>query len=117
MSQTQGTARVIRWTAGALGMTMVGYATVVGVSWLRYGRPAAPRPEDADPLLDRLMPAYDVAERHHIHVAAPATTTLAAAGDVDFEQSAVVRGIFRARELALGATPETRRNPAWTPWR
>lgn len=105
MSQMKGTARVIRWTAGAVGLMTVGYASTVGVSWLRYGRPAAPRPEEIDPLLDRFMPEYDVAERHHVHVAAPAATTLAAAADVDFEQSTVIRGIFRARELVLGATP------------
>ena len=52
------------------------------------------------------MPAYDVAERHHVYVAAPAEVTLSAAADVDFEQSTVIRGIFRAREVVLGATPD-----------
>ena len=40
---------------------------------------AAPAtPEDADAFLDRFMPEYDVVERHHINVAAPADVTFAA---------------------------------------
>lgn len=106
MSQTHVVTRVIRWTAGALGMSAVGYATVVGASWLRYGRTDAPGPEESDPLLDSFMPAYDVAERHHVQVAASAATTLAAAAAVDLAQSPLIRIIFRARELVLGATAD-----------
>ena len=106
MNQVQRGSRVIRWTAGVVGVTVVGYAAVVGANWLRYGRTSAPRPDERDPLLDRVMPEYEVAERHHVQVDAPAATTLAAAADVDFAQSALIGAIFRARELVLGATPD-----------
>jgi len=52
------------------------------------------------------MPEYEVAERHAIHVAAPADVTLAAAIESDLQQSAIVRGIFKAREVILGAEPD-----------
>jgi hypothetical protein len=57
------------------------------------------------------MPAYEVAERHHVRVAAPADVTLAAAREMDLQQSSVVRAIFKGRELLLGATPDTRPRP------
>jgi hypothetical protein len=57
------------------------------------------------------MPHYEVAERHDIRVAAPAATTLAAAREIDLQASGLVRAIFRARELVLGATPDHRRRP------
>ena len=51
------------------------------------------------------MPLYDVAERHHIRVSAPAEITLAAAGEADLLQSPIARAIFRAREVILGSEP------------
>src|SRR5207247_623095 len=62
---------VIKWTAGALGVAGAAYAAYVATAWARYGRAAPPNVDDADVLLDRFMPAYDIAERHHIRVAAP----------------------------------------------
>ena len=72
--------------------------------------PAAP--EDADAFLDRFMPEYDVVERHHINVAAPAEVTFAALMDMDLEDSRVIRAIFKGRELLLGAEPTRRRTRA-----
>jgi hypothetical protein len=40
------------------------------------------------------MPVYDVVERHHIHVAAPAAITFAAAGEQDLMAGPLVRAIF-----------------------
>ncbi len=57
-------------------------------------------------LPDRFIPAYEVAERHHIRVAAPAAITLAAATEIDLTQSAVIRAIFKARELVLRSRPD-----------
>ncbi len=51
------------------------------------------------------MPVYDVVERHHVRIAAPADAVLAAACTQDLWQSRVTRAIFRAREIVLGATP------------
>ena len=42
-------------------------------------------------------------ERHKVRVQAPADVTLAAAREQDLQRSAIVRAIFRAREVALGA--------------
>lgn len=70
-------------------------------------RVEAGRSGDADPLLDRVMADYDVVARHHVRVAAPADVALAAAMDIDVQRSRIIRGLFRAREAALGAPPQT----------
>jgi hypothetical protein len=74
---------------------------------LRYGRkrPLA-RTENADPLLDRFIPDYDVVERHSVRIGAPVEITFAAALDMNLRKSAVVRTIFRAREIVLGGDHE-----------
>lgn len=100
----------LKWTAGALGVAAGAYAGYVGVTWLRYGHPAPARADDADPLLDRFMPTYEIVERHHIGVAAPGAVTLDVAREVELQASPVVRAVIRAREILLGATPDTRRH-------
>ena len=100
-----------RWAAWPLGIAAGGYVAYAGVTWFRYGRPTPANATDVDPLLDHVMPVYDVVKRHHIRVAAPAEVTFAAACDMDLEQSAVVRTIFRAREMILGSKPDTTRHP------
>ena len=92
-------------------MTAAAYGAYVGITWFRYGDAAPPTPEEQDPLLDRFMPSYDIAERHHIRVAAPAAVTLASAQDMDLLHSPSVRVIIKARELILGAKPDDRRRP------
>lgn len=101
----------LRWAAGGVGAAAAGYATYVAVSWARYGHVCQGGPEAADPLLDRFMPAYEVAERHHIAVDAPADVTLAAAKQMDLLSSGLVRGIFAARECLLGAARDERQLP------
>jgi hypothetical protein len=104
MSATRRIGQAARWLAAGLGMAAGAYVGYVGVAWYRYGRAATSTDPDAvDPLLDHFMPEYEVAERHHVHVAAPAEITLAAAAETDLQQSPIVRGIFRARALVLGA--------------
>jgi hypothetical protein len=97
-----------RWTALGIGFAAGAYGAYVGVTWSRYGRPAPPTAEQDDALLQRFMPVYDVVERHHIAVAAPAAVTLAAAREVDLFDNAVVRAVIGARELLLGASPVPR---------
>ena len=46
-----------------------------------------------------------------MRVDAPAEATLAVAREMDLLQSPIARTIFRARELILGATPDTERRP------
>jgi hypothetical protein len=104
-----GTA--VKWAAGALGVATGAYASWVGATWLRYGHPAPAGAEDADPLLDQLMPVFDVAERHQIHVAAPADITFAAACDQDLMSLPLVRAIFKTREIVLGGERDTLERP------
>lgn len=94
----------VRWLALGVGFGAAAYATYVGVTWSRYGRVRRPvMSEDVDPLLDQFMPTYEVAEHHRVRVAAPAEIALSAAAEMDLRQSAIVRAIFRARELILGS--------------
>jgi hypothetical protein len=102
---------VVRWTTGALGVAAAGYGAYVVTAWARYGHAAPPQRDAADPLLDRFMPSYEIAERHHITVAAPAEITFSAAREMDLNQSVIVRAVFRAREVVLGADPDAATRP------
>jgi hypothetical protein len=98
--------------AAGLGLAAGAYASYVGVAWYRYGRPApAASADDTDPLLDRFMPVYEIVERHDVRVAASPELTLAAAKAMDLQQSAIIRVIFTARELFLGADPDEMLRP------
>jgi hypothetical protein len=77
----------------------------------KYGRIPQVGDAERDELLDRFMPVYEVVERHDIHVAAPASLTLAAAREQDLLQLPLVRAIFKAREVILRATPDDRPQP------
>ena len=81
------------WLAASLGLAAATYAGYVGLAWYRYDDAARPRPEEEDALLDRFMPEYEVVERHHIHVGAPAEVTLASAREVDMQGSGVTKSI------------------------
>jgi len=111
MSQKSYLRASARWLAAGVGVAAAAYGAYVGTTWYRYGDAAPPTPEEQDPLLDRFMPSYDVAERHHVRIAAPSALTLAAARDVDLQGSPIVRGIIKAREVILGATGDDRPRP------
>jgi len=95
-----------RWLAGGAGFAAVTYAAYVGYAWVQYGTagPSA-RPGEEDALLDRFMPSYEIAERHQIHVRAPADLTLAAAIEMDLQQSPIAHAIFKGREWILRSGP------------
>ena len=106
------------WTRAAAGAlaagvaaALGGYAACAAVAWRRYGRVPLPRDDQHDELLDRFMPAFDIVERHQVHIAAPAWVTMDAAREQDLLQLPPVRAIFRAREVVLGATPDDRQLP------
>jgi|SRR5581483_9099888 len=101
----------LKWLAAALGLAAGAYGSDVGVTWLRYGQATTTAPEDVDALLDRFVPVYDVSERHRIEVAAPADVTFATACEQDLMGVPVVRAIFKARELVLGAEPDAATRP------
>jgi hypothetical protein len=86
-----------------LGSAAAGYGILVAHAWWRYGRPRAGRWEEGDALLDTMMPAYDVVERHRIRVHAPPHVTLEAATTVDLFQSRIARVVFKTRERVMGA--------------
>jgi hypothetical protein len=102
--------RAVRAAAGAVAggaaVAALGYAALAGAAWTRYGHASKARdPEALDPLLDGFMPLYDIVERHHVRVEAPADVTLAAARELDLLDSPLARAIFRGRELMFGADP------------
>ena len=101
----------LKWAAATIGAAVAAYAVYVATAWNGYGRPPAPAPDEIDPLLDRFMPAYDIAERHHIGVTAPADITFAAACETNLMQSGIARAIFKAREVILGAKPDNATRP------
>jgi len=77
------------------------YVAYVAHTWRRYGRPARPAWWDRDELLDRFIPVYDVVERHHVLVNAPADVVLRAACAQRLSRLPLVRTIFKIRELIL----------------
>ena len=101
----------LRWVSIGVGAAAAAYATYAGLAWSRYGHPPRGTEESHDPLLDSFMPAYDIVERHHIGVRAPAEVTFAAACDADLMQSRLAWTIFRAREVILGSEPDTSSRP------
>jgi hypothetical protein len=85
--------------AGAAGAALLGLG-YVGLTWARYGRnPTAGG--DADRLIDPFLPDPEVRERHQTVVDAPADITWAAVQDFDFRDSALVRALFRGREVLM----------------
>jgi hypothetical protein len=100
--------RSLLYCAGAAAAT---YAVDAGVHWARYGRVEPPRGPEADPLLDRFMPAPEVLTRHHIRVTAPADRVFAVAGSLDLSHSPIVQGLFKGRELLLRAAQAPPRPP------
>ena len=102
--------RCIRFAAEGLaagvGLAAASYATYVAVTWIRYGHVKSSANSENDVLLDRFLPTYEVVERHTMRVAAPTEITLSVACEQDLQDSAVIRGIFRARELLLGSRPD-----------
>ena len=96
--------RLVGVAAASAALLALGNA---GLTWLRYGKHAEnTRP---DPLLDRFMSRYEVREYHETRVAAPAEVAFAVARELDMQGSALVRAIFKGRELLMGADSGTRR--------
>jgi hypothetical protein len=105
----------IRLVAGVLaagaGIAAGAYGAYAAITWYRYGCTPQPDEHERDDLLDRFIPAYEVVERHHLRVAAPAAVTLAAAREQDLLRLPLVGAIIKAREIVLRATPDDRPQP------
>ena len=113
--------RLIRSAGRALacgaGLIAGGYAAYVAMTWRRYGQVRPGTDHDEDPLLDGFMPTYEIVERHHVHVAAPAAVTFAAACKIDLRQSSIIGAIFKTREALLGSRPDSSDRPrGLVPW-
>jgi hypothetical protein len=111
MNRTRRSSLALPCLAAGAGLATALYATRAVFTWLQYGHPPRPQTDEADPMLDGFISAYEVVERHHVRVAAPAAIALAAACDMDLAQSIIIRGIFKARELILGAHSDKVRSP------
>lgn len=111
MKRTRANSPALRWLAAGAGLATALYAPRAGFTWLQYGHPPSPDIDETDPWLDKFIPSYEVVERHHVRVAAPAAIAVAAACDMDLAQSPIIRGIFKTRELILGAKNEKARSP------
>ena len=99
--------------AGGLGLAAASYVTWVVTAWY-HGRAPAPRHDELDPLLEDLLPEYEVVERHQIRVAATPDVALAAAAEANIQESGA-----RPRHLQSSRLParcRTRRPCRPTEW-
>jgi hypothetical protein len=106
--ESQGVT-VKRWVqaiAASIAAVLGSYGGWAALSYARYGGPHRRDHSEHDEPLDRFMPKYDVYERHTIVVNARADVTLAAARSQDFFGTPLIKAIFKAREWAMGSSPE-----------
>jgi hypothetical protein len=96
----------LKLVAGLVGLASGAYAALAAIAWSRFGTVPRPRADEQDDLLDRFIPDYEIVERHHVRVNAPADVTLAAAREFDLFGQPLIRAIFRMREVAMGARPD-----------
>jgi hypothetical protein len=105
--------RALKLIGAAAATAATVYGGYVAFTYLRFARLSSDT--EPNPLLDQVMPEYEVRERHSVHVAAPAEITLAAARDISFQDSRIARMIFALRALParLVGTPPgpTERRP------
>ena len=101
MKTSTSIRKMARWLAIGAGVGVGAYATFAATNWIRYGRVRKAVGQEADELLDRFMPDYEIVERHCIELKAPAAITFAAAKELDLS-NAIVRLLFNGRTMALG---------------
>lgn len=112
MSDQGWVRQVVRWAGAAAGLAVGAYAASAAATWLGYGRERRPAdPAARDEWLDRFMPDCEVAERHHVRVDAPAATALAAAQQINLSDSAIVRAVFKGREIFMGSQSAAQEAP------
>jgi hypothetical protein len=92
------TTIVVRGALFLLGAFVVGWATWALVSWSRYGHDAGTRSGAG---AENFLPDYEVVELFRTRVHAPGPLTFSAAQRMSLNSSALVRGIFRTRELLM----------------
>jgi hypothetical protein len=111
MSEGQILRNVGRGLMYGAGLAVGAYAAYTGLTYCRYGHLRPSVGDEGDTLLDRFMPAYDVVERHQQRIAARAEITFGGLCEVDLQQSALIRAIFRGRDLILGREADSSKRP------
>jgi hypothetical protein len=104
--------RALTGIGGAVAAATVLYGGYVAITYLRFGRAACKA--ERNPLLDRLMPEYEVCERHAVTVSAPADLAFRASRGISLHEAPLVRVLFALRALpsrlcGAPAAPTTRR--------
>jgi hypothetical protein len=89
--------RALKVIGSAVAAAAGVYGGYVAITYVRLG--GASGKAEGNPLLDRLMPEYEVRERHSVNVAAPAKVTFEAAHRISFHDSRITRTIFALRAL------------------
>jgi hypothetical protein len=89
--------RVFKALTGGVSVAAGCYAGYVTTTYLRYG--STPHLQGSATLLDSFLPDYEVRECHQAKVQAPADIVLAAAREISFQDSPIVRLIFALREM------------------
>jgi hypothetical protein len=89
--------RALNVIGGATAVAAGLYGGYVALTYARFGHVSGQGARN--PLLDELMPEYEVRERHSVSVSAPAEITLPAACEISFHDSRIVRTIFGLRAL------------------
>ena len=89
--------RTLKIIGGAVATAAGIYGGYVAVTYGQFGRSSGKA--QRHPLLDPLMPEYEVRERHSVSVAAPTAITFDAAHEISFQDSRIIRMIFTLREL------------------
>lgn len=87
----------IRLLAGGATAFTAGWASVAGLTWLRYGHSRSDLGHAG--LIDSVMPDPEVDECHQVHVEAPANVTMAAAATLDLQASPVNSSVIALRTL------------------
>jgi hypothetical protein len=106
-SKRIGRRGILLASVGALiFLPLLGWTLYALLAWLSFGPPRTDA--GGDLLMSRHMPRHDIAEVHRIRVNAPAGVAYDALLRMDLQQSSIIRGIFRARELLLGARGTSR---------
>ena len=94
---------IAHWVLLVSAAFLLGWLAWAVVSWMNYGHGARTAALDSE--VRRFLPDYEVEELFQARINAPASQTFSAAESMSLNASPLVRGIFRARELLLGATP------------
>ena len=97
--------------AATAAVAAAGYAALVVFNRAKYGKVKGSADGAKDSLLDQFIPIPEVVEHHQIDVAAPAEVVMAAAREMEFLKSPVIRAIIKARELLLCGEPDHREHP------